>query len=151
MAAPTPVKRKRSEIQEAETPVKESREPTLHELAQKVCSENELMLNKIRGIVTEPGDKGTAKGKVPAEVGECVICSRSKHTCAWEYRVDKKRWTTGSWCFCCVKATRLLGITRSTKILLREHGLKEAVLTVSKQVQLKRGLLDTCRCWKCSP
>ena len=46
MAAPTPVKRKRSEIQEAETPVKESREPVEGNMPTTVCFYAELFVIK---------------------------------------------------------------------------------------------------------
>ena len=61
------VKRKRSEIQEAETPVKESREPTLHELAQRV------LFREWADAEQNSGDSDRAWGTKALPRGKCQL------------------------------------------------------------------------------
>ena len=147
MASLTPQKRPREPP--VQTPEK-NEEDHLQQLIRRLRQEHAEAFGRLKSKSKNlsPGFKGTPQGRVPAVVAKCFFCSRARHSCRWEYRSTSVRYTTGSTCFCCVKACAALKVSRSTRIL-DEVGLRPAVLAVSEVLQAKLGDDDTCTCHQC--
>ena len=90
-------------------------------------------------------------GHVPPAVLACKLCGRKKHAVRWVYRLSQKnrRFTTGSTCFACWKATsRLLKCSRSPRLLVKAGAL-DLVKEVSQRVQEELSAEDVCNCDQC--
>ena len=118
-------------------------------IVQQIKSEHAPAFKKLAGMRLVSGYKHTHKGWVPSQIAACCLCGRRKHSCSWQYRFARKtRLVTGGTCLCCVKATKVLKVTRSVHVL-QELGLKPAVVKMSEFLQEKRGSSDTCSCDLC--
>ena len=141
-------------------------------MAAALRAEHGLALSILRG--NRPGNSSTPAGSVPGEIKQCMCCGRQRHTCSWQYRAGlcqnteatevvsaeeavakngkgKRQYvslTTGSSCYACVHAARLLKTSRSMAALERA-GLLPLVLQVSQAVQRKISNNDSCRCHLC--
>ena len=70
-------------------------------------------------------------------VTECKICSRPKHSCAWEYKLSGNplaRKVAGGACYSCVRACHLLPITREVSCLQEVAGVLDVVKSVNASV-----------------
>ncbi|CAK9023176.1 unnamed protein product [Durusdinium trenchii] len=123
-------------VSDVKTLVKKLRQDYAGEL---LCLERVTLLS---------GYTGTAQGECPEVARTSWLCLRRKHTCGWVCSSSKAgRVACASSCFCCVKASKLLKISRS-KHALTKAGLKPAVLSLSCKIQ-EASKEDTCSCFQC--
>jgi hypothetical protein len=85
----------------------------------------------------------------------CTICKVARHRVKWVTRLTGKGLvkTTGSQCYCCNRASLLLGCTRSLLILRSVPEALEVLKVKSLQLrhEMRRQGSDVCTCVGCRP
>ena len=100
--------------------------------------------------------QGNKRGKRWSVGHSCMICSRKRHTCKWAMkgtRVSDVSVVTGRWCYCCIKASEKLDVSKNYQVLLAMPELLELVRQKSAKLALELSTYDgdTCFCKICAP
>ena len=128
-----------------------SKDMSLHRFVQQLRHSNPETFKKLEAMKFREKAKSAApKGAVPDASLECVLCGALKHEHKWKYRRGWRNMLRpqGSSCFSCVKASELLGPTRSPD-LIDEAGARHLLLAVSARKRQKLGDGDVCSCFAC--
>jgi len=115
----------------------------------------EDMRSKLAQMAAKSGNRGKLNfSRVPTPF--CSVCDREKHTCKWgEARwVERKQASVprGAVCYCCVRASLLLQVTRSVEAFKKVPGAMDIWRLRSKQEQAKLAAYDgdKCSCEACT-
>ena len=122
-------------------------------LAAALRAEHEGKFMKLARLQEQVVSKQTPSGQVPDEIPDCAFCKAKKHEVKWICRRGAKRdgkrirIVTGSCCFCCYRASILLGPCSRSPPLVDAAGLREIFLRMSANVRRNAGDDDVCSCY----
>ena len=119
----------------------------LYDLADKIRDRDMEAFARLQRMKLELAKKKCPKGKVPDMLTSCHICKATKHRNKW---LEKDRLVTGGICYCCYRASILLGCSRSPTLLESSQSHK-GFLEVSLAYRHWLGARDVCKCKKCAP
>ena len=83
----------------------------------------------------------------------CVICAAQRHRVKWDYRLVRRKgaWLNGRFCYCCIRASVRMQITRSLPVLQTVPGALPLVREMSGRLRAHMQTYegDVCTCHKC--